>query len=184
MAAKKKVEPMETLEAVDADLQKFEEGKHKVTKDGKTFEVFSLGDNVFDPEKEDDGVWCPVDEGRYGPDGPALKVRRAGCDKSMDVNKRMEDFLVDRFGSNYQHDNIPEKVQNYVTAKRSQALVSDWKNIKFTNEDGSREDRPFDEDNLWKALISADRTLLAFIMQQALNQENFRKEEIEEMEKN
>jgi hypothetical protein len=56
--------------------------------------------------------------------------------------------------------------------------------IKFTKEDGSREDRPFDENNLWKALISADRTLLAFIMQQALNQENFRKEEIEEMEKN
>ena len=99
----------------------------------------------------------------------------------MDVNKRMEEFLVDRFGANYQLDDIPEKVQNYVTARRTQALVSDWKHIKFT---GDEEDRPFSEEHLWSALVNADRTLLAFIMQQALNQENFRKEEIEGMEKN
>ena len=182
MATKKKDAPsMDTLEDVAADLEVFEKGKRKVTKDGKTFEMFVLGDNVFDQAKEDDGVWCPVDESRYGPDGPSLKVRRAGCDKSMDVNKRMEEFLVDRFGANYQLDDIPEKVQNYVTARRTQALVSDWKHIKFT---GDEEDRPVSEEHLWSALVNADRTLLAFIMQQALNQENFRKEEIEGMEKN
>ena len=171
-----KTTPMALVD-IEKEFAQFEENPNAEP----SYTSFELGDFVIDTEKAEGGAWCHLSKETYGENGPQFRIRRVLSEAFDAAQKRIQRFLVARFGTNYEWAKLPEMIRKWVTIQRATAVLTDWKHIRFK---GDTEDRPFNEKNVTLALQNPDSRVLDFVSQQMLNDENYKQAEDEALEKN
>ena len=164
------------MENLDAQFE-----THVGVGENREYQTFELGEEIFDENLEESGVWVHQDEEKYGPKGPQFRVARVTSERFSTAQRKINEFLTDHFGVNYKDEEIPKAVRRYMSIRRAMSCLTDWRNVRLPDD---TENRPFNEENVKAVLTHRDERILLKVLQTMTTDEKYRIKQEGEFAKN